>query len=727
MSQAAARPTAPSAVAAPEPEQPAFPVTPMMAQYLGIKAQHPDCLLFYRMGDFYELFLEDAEIAARALNIVLTKRGKHQGADIAMCGVPVDRSDDYLHRLIALGHRVAVCEQVEDPAEAKKRGGKSVVQRAVVRLVTPGTITEDRLLDPAQANALVALARIGDGADAVFGLASVDISTGTFQVAETAQAGLAGLLARLEPRELVLPEALHRDREIASIVGDVRAAVTPVAREYAETSLAERRLREWYGVETLDGFGRLSPAEIAAAATAVAYVTRTQVGARPHLQPPARIERGAAMEIDPATRTNLELVRTLTGDRAGSLLGSVDLTVTAAGGRLLASRVAAPLVDSAAIAGRLDAVDWAVANAGPRSRVRAALKAAPDLARALSRLALDRGGPRDLAAVRDALLAAEAVRHMLIDTGPLPEAVAAYANAAGQVDAALRPQLAAALADELPLNKRDGGFVRAGQDAGLDEARALRDDTRQVIAALQGRYADETGVRGLRVKHNSFLGYYIEVPQSVGEAWLRPPENARFIHRQSMAGAMRFATTELAELDARIASAADQAQALELAIFDDAAGCGAGRSQRASGCLRRAGRHRRGHGAGRACGEPWLEPAGRRRQRRLHDPGRPPSGGGSRAEDPGQELCRERLRSRWCCRSRRPDRAGHRPEHGGQIHLPPPERPDRDPGPGRFLRARDRGPDRCRRPSVLARRAPPTIWRAGARPSWSRWWRRPQS
>ena len=262
-------------------------VTPMMQQYLGIKTEHPDCLLFYRMGDFYELFLEDAEVAARALNIVLTKRGKHQGQDIAMCGVPVERSDDYLHRLIAQGHRVAVCEQVEDPAEARKRGGKSVVKRAIVRLVTPGTLTEDRLLDPARANHLVALSRVPgpDGQDS-FGLAVVDISTGRFTVAEATRSTLSALLARLDPREIVLPDALGADDGIAALVADTGAAVTPVARAFTETGMADRRLRDWYGVETLDGFGRFTPAELAAAATAVAYVTRTQIGARPQLQAP---------------------------------------------------------------------------------------------------------------------------------------------------------------------------------------------------------------------------------------------------------------------------------------------------------------------------------------------------------------------------------------------------------------------------------------------------------
>ncbi|MCW6510348.1 DNA mismatch repair protein MutS [Lichenifustis flavocetrariae] len=541
-------------------------VTPMMQQYLGIKVQYPDCLLFYRMGDFYELFLDDAEIAAKALNIVLTKRGKHQGEDIAMCGVPVDRSDDYLHRLIALGHRVAVCEQIEDPAEARKRGGKSVVKRAVVRLVTPGTLTEDRLLEPSRANHLVALSRLAESD--VFGVAAVDISTGSFTVAETPSGSLPALLARLAPSEIVLADALHADGVVADMVAESKAAVTPVAREFAEAGLAERRLRDWYGVETLDGFGRFSRVEIAAAATAVAYVTRTQVGARPQLQAPSRIEQSGAMEIDPATRANLELTRTLGGERAGSLIDAIDQTVTSAGGRLLAERLAAPLTDPAAIAERLDAVTWTLVDGATRTRLRALLKAAPDMARALSRLALDRGGPRDLAALRDGLSAARAVAGLLNSASNLPAELLAAAAAAQAVGQELVEGLAAALADDLPLQKRDGGFVRRGYDPRLEETRALRDETRSVIAALQGRYAEETGIRTLKVKHNSVLGFFIEVSQATGESWLKPPQNALFIHRQTMAGAMRFATVELSELDQRIAAAAGQAVALELAVFD---------------------------------------------------------------------------------------------------------------------------------------------------------------
>ena len=544
-------------------------LTPMMAQYLAIKAANPDCLLFYRMGDFYELFFKDAEIASRALGIVLTKRGKHEGEDIRMCGVPVERADDYLQRLIGLGHRVAVCEQLEDPAEAKKRGNKSVVRRDVVRLVTPGTITEDRLLEPGRANILVAVQRIKSGETrALFGLAALDISTGAFSLSEADEAGLSVEIARIEPSEILAPQALFDDPAISRLFSEARAAVTPIGRDMTDSALAERRICDYYGVETLDGFGAFTRAEIGAAAIALAYVERTQIEARPALSPPSRRIRGSSLEIDASTRANLELTRTLSGERAGSLLAAIDLTLTSAGARQLAERLASPLTRPSDIASRLDAVAYLVGEGRLRADLRAMLSAAPDFIRALSRLSLDRGGPRDLAAMRDGLHVARSVGRKLaeqiISSANLAEASAQLV----QADDALEGELAATLNDELPLNKRDGGFVRAGALAPLDEARALRDESRRVIAELQGKYCELAETRQLKIKHNNFLGFYIETQQAQGEKLLRPPHSATFIHRQTMAGAMRFSTNELAELEAKIASAADRALALELAAFD---------------------------------------------------------------------------------------------------------------------------------------------------------------
>jgi DNA mismatch repair protein MutS len=543
----------------------------MMAQYIEIKAANPDCLLFYRMGDFYELFFEDAETASRALGIMLTKRGKHLGEDIPMCGVPVERADDYLQKLIALGHRVAVCEQVEDPAEARKRGPKSVVRRDVVRLVTPGTITEETLLDPARANAFVALARTHADGGWRYGLACVDISTGAFDIGEASEAELAGELARLEPREIVAAEAICADRGVAALLEGVDAPVTPLGRDAGEGESAERRLADFFAVATLDGFGVLTKAEIAAAAAAVLYVERTQRGRRPALRRPSSLRRSSTLEIDAATRVNLELTRTLKGEREGSLLATIDRTTTPAGARLLAERIAAPSADPALIARRLDAVAFFVEEAERRSRLRAALARSPDVARALSRLALQRGGPRDLANIRAALAGAREIAVSFSSCESLSEEIASEIAVLRDVDEGLERMIAARLAPDPPLDKRAGGFIARGFDAELDEARDLRDESRRVIAGLQQRYVELAETRQLKIKHNNFLGFFIEVPQAQGERLLRAPFDAMFTHRQTMQDAMRFSTRELAELEAKIASAADRAQERELALFEETA------------------------------------------------------------------------------------------------------------------------------------------------------------
>ena len=573
MNLAAPQPTldsAPSgdAAAAPVVNGDAASITPMMRQYKEIKAAHPDCLLFYRMGDFYELFFQDAEIASRALGIVLTKRGKHQGADIPMCGVPVVRSDEYLHKLIAAGFRVAVCEQTEDPAEAKKRGAKSVVARDVIRLITAGTLTEDSLLDARRNNYLAAIVRArASSCDAavLFALSYLDISTGEFRVTECDRLALGAEVARIEPGEIIVSDGLYADAELAPYLRTL--PVTPLTRDVFDGATAERRLASYFAVATTEAFGTFSRLELTAAAACISYVERTQLGSRPPLSPPTREAAATTLSIDAATRANLELMRTLSGERRGSLCEAIDRTVTVAGARLLSQRLAAPLTEAAAIARRLDSVALFAADTALRADVRSALTAAPDLARSLARLVLERGGPRDLAAIRDGLIAAQGLARRM-GALDLPDEMADAAIALAAPDDAIIDALSAALADDLPYLKRDGGFVRAGYDSGLDETRALRDESRRVVAALQARYADETGVRALKVRHNNVLGYFVEVTAQHGEKLLAPPLNATFIHRQTLAGQVRFTTTELAALEAKIASAADRALARELEIYE---------------------------------------------------------------------------------------------------------------------------------------------------------------
>ncbi|MCB2054443.1 MAG: DNA mismatch repair protein MutS [Geminicoccaceae bacterium] len=526
----------------------------MIAQFQALKADHPDALLFFRMGDFYELFFADAEAAAPALDIALTRRGRHAGKDIAMCGVPVHAADSYMQKLIRRGFKVAVCEQMEDPADAKKRSGKTLVRRDVVRIVTPGTLTEDALLEAGRANHLAALAA---GASGV-AVAWVDISTGAFSSEATSRGDLPSVLAAVAPGELLVADSMTRAQEFTPALAAWRAQVTRLDDEALDSLRGERRLKEHFKVTSLDVFGAFERAEIAAAGALLDYLALTQKGLLPRLDPPRRVEHGACLHIDPASRRNLELVTGPSGTRKGSLLEAIDRTITAAGARLLAERIAAPLARAAAIHARLAEVEGFVTDTDRRTEIRRALRHLPDLARALSRLALDRGGPRDLLAIGRALKTAEALRTHLQDGVPALTALAARL----QPPPELARGITATLDDQPPVLARDGGFVRAGVHDELDRLRELRDQGRRLITELEARLKQETDIASLKIRHNSMLGYFIEVTAAHSR---RVP--GHFVQRQSMAGATRYKTSELDELEAHIASAAEESLDLELRIF----------------------------------------------------------------------------------------------------------------------------------------------------------------
>ncbi len=533
-------------------------VTPMMAQYLEIKARNPDALLFYRMGDFYEMFFGDAEAAAAALDIALTKRGQHLGADIPMCGVPVHAAEGYLLTLIRKGFRVAIAEQMEDPAEAKKRGSKSVVARDVVRLVTPGTLTEESLLEARRHNFLAAWAEVRDEA----ALAWADISTGELRVIPCPLARLAPELARLAPREVVVSEA--RESDLAGIVSDSGAAMTPVSRTAFDSAGAEGRLCALYQVASLDAFGAFGRAELSALGAIVGYLELTQRGRLPLLRSPVRELPGGSVQIDAATRRNLEITQGLSGGRDGSLIAAIDRTVTAAGARLLERRLSAPSRDLGEIRGRLEAVRYLVEGSQLSAALRDDLRKAPDMVRALSRLALDRGGPRDLAAIRAGLAeAGHIARHL---SGNVPARLAEAARAlAGHDD--LVAHLDATLVSDPPLFVRDGGYIAPGHSADLDEARQLRDEGRGVIARMQADYARQTGIQSLKIRHNNVLGYFIETTATHAERMLSAPLSATFIHRQTTANQVRFTTIPLSEMETRILNAGNLALEIEKRVY----------------------------------------------------------------------------------------------------------------------------------------------------------------
>ena len=532
-------------------------VTPMMAQYLKIKDENPDALLFYRMGDFYELFFDDAVAASEALDIALTKRGKKLGEDIPMCGVPVHSAEGYLLTLIRKGFRVAVCEQLEDPSEARKRGPKAVLKRGVVRLVTPGTLTEEALLDARRHNYLAALAEVrGEAA-----VACVDVSTGELRVLPTSPVRFGPELARLSPSEVIISESKYS--EYSDLVTESGACLTPLSPASFDSQAAQKRLAKFWQVQGLDAFGSFSRAEISAIGALVDYLELTQKGKLPLLRAPVRDVESGTVQIDAATRRSLELSRSLSGDRKGSLLHAVDRTVTAAGGRLIEHRISSPSRDLGTVRANIGVVEWFASGNAQPDRIRDILKRCPDIQRAVSRLALDRGGPRDLAAIRNAL-------------DLLPEITAALANdRPGPVDAwmsdlggfgELVQSLSDALVAEPPLLVRDGGFIADGLDADLDEARKLRDEGRSVIAGLQADYSDATDIASLKIRHNNVLGYFIETRARHAERMMSPPNSERFIHRQTTASAVRFTTVELSELESKILNAGAKAIEIETAL-----------------------------------------------------------------------------------------------------------------------------------------------------------------
>ena len=531
----------------------AAPATPMMTQYLALKAEAADCLLFYRMGDFFELFFEDAKLAAQILDIALTSRGEHLGVPIPMCGVPVHSAEGYLARLIKAGCRVAIAEQVETPEEAKKRGGsKALVARDIVRFVTAGTLTEEALLEPRRANVLAAVCEVRG----TIGIAACDISTGRMELEECAPDRLGAALARLGASETVAPEGLD------SVPLDT---IPRPSRDFASDG-GEARLKAVHGVSTLDGFGDFTRAMLAAAGGLIAYLEHVGRGKLPLLLPPVARSGDAALAMDEATRASLEILTTAQGTRRGSLVEAVDRCVTGAGARQLADDLSAPLTDAAMIQARLALVEWLHDDPLLRADLRTVLRALPDLGRALGRVVAGRGSPRDLGQLRDGLSEARRIHDYLVQRPQRPALLDdLLPSLTGH--GALTDLYTRALVSAPPTERGQGGFIAEGYDAALDELRRVSGDARRAIAMLEAKYRDQTGIAALKIRHNGVLGYFIEVPAKHGDALMAP--DSGFTHRQTMAGAVRFNALALHEEASRIAEAGGHALAAEEAHFEE--------------------------------------------------------------------------------------------------------------------------------------------------------------
>lgn len=538
-----------------ELEQPAL--TPMMQQYMIAKNEHPDCLVFYRMGDFYELFFDDAVTTSKILDIALTKRGKTESTAIPMCGVPFHAYEQYMGKLIRAGHKVAICEQIETAEQAKERGGyKALVRREVIRIITPGTVTEDALLEARENNYLAVLYQTS--------LAWADLSTGELCVQHITDANNA--VSVLQPKEIILSQGSFDD-----LVFNGTLSEQPAARFQSENGA--QRIKQLFDVTHLDAFGSFTKSDLAALGALIDYVALTQKNETIALQPPVLHVEDDLLLIDGATRRNLELTQTLQGQRAGSLMATIDRTVTNSGSRLLARHFNAPLAKSDAINKRLDAVAWTIEHFGARKELRTLLNRCPDIERALSRLTLGRGGPRDLAALRDGLIQARDIQPLLNSNVSLISTIQNNLNLSSALTD-LVADLQRALMEELPLLTRDGKFIASGYSAVIDELHGLQNDSKKIMAQLQAKYVAASGISTLKIKHNNILGFFIEVTPTVADkAFHTPdpekgPESRLFIHRQSLATAARFTTAELAELDKKISEADARCLHAELEIFD---------------------------------------------------------------------------------------------------------------------------------------------------------------
>ena len=553
--------------------------TPMMVQYLSIKEAHPDCLLFYRMGDFYELFYDDAVIAAAVLDIALTKRGKSDGTNIPMCGVPWHSHESYLARLIKAGHRVAICDQTETPEQAKQRAkkegmpaSKALVNRDVVRVVTAGTLTEDNLLDARSSNFLACL----HGHTNTWGLSWLDLSTGDFFAQCLSLKNLAGALESLSPNEILVSDTTVKNPDLFEIFMPWDKAVTVQGNSLFDSTNAEARLKALYKIDTMDAFGQFEKPVITAAGGLIDYAERTQKGSLPHIRPLQSVIVGSVMEIDAATRRNLEITQTLTGERKGSLLATIDKTTTAAGGRLIAARLSNPSTNTEIINHRLQEIDCLYNQNDIRHRLINKLKTVPDMERALSRLTVGRGNPRDLKAIRDGLKAAQEVQSILISNDCTIDSLSNISTqlSLSPSETHLLDRLYNALSEDLPFLARDGGFIAHGYAVNLDEQRTLRQNSKKIMANMQAEYAKNTGISTLKITHNNVLGYFVEVTAKHADKLMvhgndnnQLGSNNPFVHRQTLANVVRFTTPELSQLESDIAKASGISLAIELEIF----------------------------------------------------------------------------------------------------------------------------------------------------------------
>jgi DNA mismatch repair protein MutS len=530
----------------------AIATTPMMSQYLSIKENYPDALLFYRLGDFYELFFDDAVKAAKVLDIALTKRGKHEGADIAMCGVPHHASTHYINKLIKHGYKIAICEQLESPLEAKKRGYKAVVKREVVRVITGGTITEDSLLNAREANYLAAIVLVKQEQ---YGIAFLDLSTGEFFSSITTLQSIASDLAKINPKELLIADKLYDKLQEDSLLQEYAKKITTQVTSFFDFFKSQERIKSFYQVGALEGFGEFEPAEIAAIGAVLSYLSLTQKNHMPLLRFPKKIISQQFMTIDAQTAKNLELMQSTSGNFQNSVLHVLDQTNTSFGARLMRQYLCYPLIDAHLINQRFDKVDFFLKNNHKRQQLRLILAQIPDIERALMRINLSRCEPRDLLLLAQGLKQAQAIAELLANT------LISKAHPIINLQA-LFTDIINTIKDDKVYFLKEGGFVKEKVHPKIDELVNINVITAEKIAALQLKYRQLSGVSNLKIQQNNLIGYYIEVSISNVN---KIPEF--FTLKQKTLNQARYTSIDLSAIEHEILHAQETLYQLELQVF----------------------------------------------------------------------------------------------------------------------------------------------------------------
>ncbi|MBQ4874751.1 MAG: DNA mismatch repair protein MutS [Rickettsiaceae bacterium H1] len=522
-----------------------------MEQYLNIKEEYEDCLLFYRMGDFYELFFEDAVKASQVLNIVLTQRGKYENKSIPMCGVPAHSHAAYLHKLIENGFKVAICEQLETPAQAKKRGYKSVINREVVRIITPGTIVEDELLENNSANYILAIVSVKK----TVGLSWLDLSTGNFFYCSSYN--LNSDIARIEPKEILVAESFFdQHKELPKLVNEYKIFVTKYVDSFFDYKKAEKKLCDFYKISFMSNMGELSQAELSACGAVLEYIGQTQKESLLKLGYPKLYDHGHFLYIDAATRKSLEITSTQKGDVSGSLISAIDYTVTGSGGRMLKNYLSAPITDVNLINKRLDLVELYLTEVDLRQEIRNILKKYPDVERSLSRISTGKATPKDLYGIKYGLQIATDLSYVLFKSKNIK-----YKDLESHDE--LVETLDSALKDDYGNLLKNGGYINPDFNPKLAELEYTKNNSTNLLENLQELYREKIGVNNLKISSNNLVGYYIEVPARYQIT------NKDFIHKQSLVGSVRYTTAALQELENKIITANANSIALECEIFDD--------------------------------------------------------------------------------------------------------------------------------------------------------------